>query len=121
MQSYIGEMALWSGVSLGSLDRYKRIESPKVNEVESGLDKIYLSFKSANAKSEGYIEGVMRQLKQEDFPGKKQIIIITSLIFSESITALLSGLIHPKEILRNFKRSRTLLHVLLPEQENMIM
>jgi hypothetical protein len=121
MQSYIGEMALWSGVLLGSPDRYKRIESPKVNEVESGLDKIYLSFKSANAKSEGYIEGVMRQLKQEDFPGKKQIIIINSLIFSESITALLSGLIHPKEILRNFKRSRTLLHVLLPEQENMIM
>jgi hypothetical protein len=46
------------------------------------------------------------------------ILIINSLVLVKCITALLSGLIHPKEILKSFKWSRTLLHVLLQEQEN---
>ena len=54
------------------------------------------------------------------FDRKTLILIINSLIFSKCITALLSGLIHRKEISRSFKRSRTLLHVLLQEQENTI-
>ena len=33
----------------------------------------FLSFLSANAKSEGYIEGAMRNLKQEDFPYSKRL------------------------------------------------
>jgi ubiquitin C-terminal hydrolase len=33
----------------------------------------FLSFTSANSKTEGYVEGVMRNLKQEDFPGRKYL------------------------------------------------
>ena len=49
------------------------------------------------------------------FDRKTLILIINSLIFSKMYC--LSGQIHPKEILRSFKRSRTLLHVLLPEKK----
>ena len=67
IQSYLPEIALWSGVLLWSLDRYKKTTEAR----ELSNNHPYLSFTSANAKSEGYIEGVMRHLKQEDFPGKK--------------------------------------------------
>ena len=63
-------MPLWSGVLLGSLDRY-------VDESLSEYDNLdnypYLSFKSENARTEGYIEGMMRNLKQEDFPGRRRL------------------------------------------------
>ena len=73
MRSHIHEMPLWSGVLLGSLDRYKKMESHDAHKENNNSDEAFLSYKSANAKSEGYIEGVMRQLKQEDFSGKKRI------------------------------------------------
>ena len=73
MCSYITEMPLWSGVLLGSPERFKKTGNIKVQEKNPKSDETFLSYKSANAKSEGYIEGVMRQLKQEDFPGKKRI------------------------------------------------
>ncbi len=70
---HICEMPLWSGVLLGSLNRYNKMEISKSQEEKLVSDEAFLSYKSANAKSEGYIEGVMRQLKQEDFPGKKRM------------------------------------------------
>ena len=73
MRSYITEMPLWSGVLLGSLERFKKTGNIKAQEKKNKSDETFLSYKSANAKSEGYIEGVMRQLKQEDFPGKKRM------------------------------------------------
>ncbi len=65
-------MPLWSGVLLGRLERYQ--EDLGANE-RGKLDSFnqFLSFSSANAKSEGYIEGAMRNLKEEDFPGKKHL------------------------------------------------
>ena len=69
IQSYLPEMPLWSGVLLGSLDRYKK--TTEAHELSN--DHPYLSITSANAKSEDYIEGAMRHLKQEDFPGKKRL------------------------------------------------
>ena len=61
-------MPLWSEVLLGSLNRY-------ISESHTKYDNLdgypYLSFKSANAWTEGYIEGMTRNLKQRDFPGKR--------------------------------------------------
>mgnify|MGYP002803810279 CR=1 FL=1 len=73
MRSYITEMPLWSGVLLGSLERYKKSGNMKAQEKKINSDETFLSYKSANAKSEEYIEGIMRQLKQEDSPGKKRM------------------------------------------------
>ena len=73
IRSYICEMPLWSGVLLGSLDRYSKTGCSTSHEKKDQSKEAFLSYKSANAKSEGYIEGVMRQLKQEDFPGKKRM------------------------------------------------
>ncbi|CAB4006119.1 Hypothetical predicted protein [Paramuricea clavata] len=61
LKSYLHKMPLWSGVLLGSLDRYLDRDNLK--------DYPYLSFKSVNAKTEGYIECAMKNLKQDDFPG----------------------------------------------------
>ncbi|XP_046864644.1 uncharacterized protein LOC124459168 [Xenia sp. Carnegie-2017] len=61
-------MALWSGVLLGDMTRYG--ENGGIQESSSCR---FLSFTSANAKTEGYIEGAMRNLKQEDFPGKRRL------------------------------------------------
>ena len=62
-------MPLWSGVLLGRLDRYRKDPcTTKKREVNN-----FLSFSSVNAKSEGYIEGAMRNLKQEDFSGRKRL------------------------------------------------
>jgi hypothetical protein len=69
-ESYLPEMPLWSGVLLGSLDRYI-CHSP--SEYDNLDDYPYLSFKSASARTEGYIEGMMRNLKQEDFPGRRRL------------------------------------------------
>ena len=70
IESYLPEMPLWSGILLGSLDRY-------VDESLSEYDNLdnypYLSFKSENARTEGYIKGMMRNLKQEDFPGRRRL------------------------------------------------
>ena len=69
IKKYLTEMPLWSGVLLGRLDRYR--EEPcttKKREVNN-----FLSFSSANTKSEGYIEGAMRNLKQEDFSRRKRL------------------------------------------------
>ena len=66
-ESYLPEMPLWSGVLLGSLDRYICHSSSEYDNLD---DYPYLSFKSASARTEGYIEGIMRNLKQEDFPGR---------------------------------------------------
>ena len=71
MKSYLPEMALWSGVLLGSLERYKENAVPKTKNPVTKHP--FLSFKSANSKTEGYVEGVMRYLKQEDFPGRKYL------------------------------------------------
>jgi hypothetical protein len=70
IESYLPEMPLWSGVLLGSLDRY--IDG-SLAEYDNLDDYPYLSFKSANARTEGYIEGMMRNLKQEDFPGRRRM------------------------------------------------
>ena len=66
-------MPLWSGVLLGSLDRYKTVNDAEDCGKDDSDNYPFLSFTSANAKSEGYIEGAMRHLKQEDFPGKKRL------------------------------------------------
>ena len=69
IKKYITEMPLWSGVLLGRLDRYRKDPcTTKKREVNN-----FLSFSSVNAKSEGYIEGAMRNLKQEDFSGRKRL------------------------------------------------
>lgn len=70
IESYLSEMPLWSGVLLGSLDRYI---DESLSEYDNLDDYPYLSFKSANARTEGYIEGMMRNLKQEDFPGRRRL------------------------------------------------
>jgi hypothetical protein len=61
-------MPLWSGVLLGSLDRYQF-----TLDRDDLKDYPYLSFKSVNAKTEGYIECAMRNLKQDDFPGRSRL------------------------------------------------
>ena len=66
MQLFVCKMPLWCGVLL-RLDRYKNTATSHEPKDES--NQTFLSFKSENAKSEGY----MRQLKQEDFPGKKRM------------------------------------------------
>ena len=66
-------MPLWSGVLLGSLDHYKTVNDAEDCGKDDSDNYPFLSFTSANAKSEGYIEGAMRHLKQEDFPGKKRL------------------------------------------------
>ena len=58
---------------MGSLERFKKTGNIKAQEKKPKSDETFLSYKLANAKSEGYIEGVMQQLKQEDFPGKKRM------------------------------------------------
>ena len=63
-------MPLWSGVLLASLDRYV---DESLSEYDSLDNYPYLSFKSENARTEGYIEGMMRNLKQEDFPGRRRL------------------------------------------------
>ncbi len=50
--------------------RYKT--EPSQNKARDE-ETVFLSFSSANSKSEGYIEGTMRNLKQEDFPGRKRL------------------------------------------------
>ena len=65
-------MPLWLGVLLGRLDRYQEDSSRNKKETCDPVNK-FLSFSSANAKSEGYIEGAMRNLKQEDFAGRKRL------------------------------------------------
>ena len=62
---------MWSGVLLGSLERYKENRVPKSQNPETKHH--FLSFTSANSKTEGYVEGVMRNLKQEDFLGRKYL------------------------------------------------
>jgi hypothetical protein len=71
IKSYIPEMALWSGVMLGSLQRYSGNSEANPKKLVTGHP--YLSFSSANSKTEGYIEGVMRNLKQEDFHARKHL------------------------------------------------
>ena len=73
MQSYITEMPLWSDILLGSQERFNKTGNIKAQEKKPNSDETFLSYKSANAKPGGYIEGVMRLLKQEDFPGKKRM------------------------------------------------
>ena len=68
LKSYLHEMPLWSGVLLGSLDRYQL-----TLDRDDLQDYPYLSFKSANAKTEGYIECAMRNLKQDYFPGRSRL------------------------------------------------
>ncbi len=70
IKKYLPEMPLRSGVLLGRLEHY-RDDSNGNDKGKINLLNQFLSFSSANAKSEGYIEGAMRNLKQEDFPGKK--------------------------------------------------
>ena len=72
IKKYLQEMPLWSGVLLGRLERY-RDDSNGNDKGKINLLNQFLSFSSANAKSEGYVEGAMRNLKQEDFPGKKRL------------------------------------------------
>ncbi|CAB4035484.1 kDa in NOF-FB transposable element, partial [Paramuricea clavata] len=71
LKSYLPEMALWSGVLLGSLERYKENRVPKTQNPVTKHP--FLSCTSANSKTEGYVEGVTRNLKQEDFPGPKYL------------------------------------------------
>ncbi len=73
IQLHICEMPLWSGLLLGSLNQYNKMEILKSQEEKLISDEAFLSYKTANAKWKGYIEGVMRQLKQEDVLGKKQM------------------------------------------------
>ena len=68
LKSYLHEMPLWSGVLLGSLDRYQL-----TLDRDDLQDYPYLSFKSVNAKTKGYIECAMRNLKQDDFPGRSRL------------------------------------------------
>ena len=70
LESYLPETPLWSGVLLGSLDRYICYSPSEYDNLD---DYPYLSFKSANARTEGYIEGMMRNLKQEDFLGRRRL------------------------------------------------
>ncbi|CAB4032869.1 ubiquitin carboxyl-terminal hydrolase 26 29 37, partial [Paramuricea clavata] len=58
--------------------RYKENRVPKTqNPVPKTQNPVtkhpFLSCTSANSKTEGYVEGVMRNLKQEDFPGQKYL------------------------------------------------
>ena len=71
IKSYLPEMALWSGVLLGSLEQYKENSGRKPQNLIT--TQPFLSFSSANSKTEGYIEGAMRNLKQENFPGRKHL------------------------------------------------
>jgi hypothetical protein len=69
IKKYLTEMPLWSGVLLGRLDRYRKDPcTTKKREVNN-----FLSFSSTNTKSAGYIKGPMRNLKQEDFSGRKRL------------------------------------------------
>lgn len=70
IRKHIAEMPLWSGVLLGNLERYQTNSSQ--NETQENTP-LFLSFSSENSKSEGYIESAMRNLKQEDFPGRKRL------------------------------------------------
>ena len=70
IKKYVVEMPLWSGVLLGRLERY-RDDCNEKRQIRS-LNQ-FLSFSSVNAKTEGYIEGAMRNLKQEDFTGRKRL------------------------------------------------
>ena len=70
IKKYVVEMPLWSGVLLGRLERYRDNYNEK-RQIRS-LNQ-FLSFSSANAKTEGYIEGAMRNLKQKDFTGRKHL------------------------------------------------
>lgn len=72
IQKWIPEMPLWSGVLLGRLERYQTGSSEDGKRKALAANQ-FLSFSSANAKSEGYIEGAMRNLKQEDFPCRKHL------------------------------------------------
>ena len=71
VKSYLPEMALWSGVLPGSLERYRENSGRKPQNLKT--TQPFLSFSSANSKTEGYIEGAMRNLKQEDFLGCKHL------------------------------------------------
>ena len=70
IEKHIAEMPLWSGVLLGNLERYQTNSSQ--NETQENTP-LFLAFSSENSKSEGYIESAMRNLKQEDFPGRKRL------------------------------------------------
>ena len=69
IEDLLPEMPLWSSVLLGSLDRYSRTPGTSTDDKDSK----YMSYLSANNKSEGYVEGAMKQLKQEDFGGLKRL------------------------------------------------
>ena len=71
IKSYLPEMALWSGVLLGSLQRYRGESKAKTENAVTEM--AFLSFSSANSQTEGYIEGVMRNIKQEDFHAQKHL------------------------------------------------
>ena len=71
IKSYLPEMALWSGVLLGSLQRYRGESKAKPENAVTEMP--FLSFSSANSKTEGYIEGVMRNIKQKDFHAQKHL------------------------------------------------
>ena len=70
IEKHIAEMPLWSGVLLGNLERYQTNSSQ--NETQENTP-LFLSFSSENSKSEGFIKSAMRNLKQEDFPGRKRL------------------------------------------------
>ena len=61
-------MPLVPGILLGKLEKYQSKSSQnKIHDDET----LFLSFSPANSKSEGYMESTMRNLKQEDFAGRK--------------------------------------------------
>ena len=61
-------MPLVSGILLGKLEKYQSKSSQnKIHDDET----LFLSFSPANSKSEGCMESTMRNLKQEDFAGRK--------------------------------------------------
>ena len=72
VKKWIPKMPLWSGVLLGRLERYQTGSSEDGKRKSLAVNQ-FLSFSSANAKSGGYIEGAMRNLKQEDFPCQKRL------------------------------------------------
>ena len=72
VKKWIPEMPLWSGVLLGRLECYQTGSSEDEKRKSLAVNQ-FLSFSSANAKSEGYIEAAMRNLKQEDFPCRKRL------------------------------------------------
>ena len=57
IEELLPEMPLWSSVLLGSLDRY--IKDPESIPSAPGHDKRYMSYLTANNKSEGHVEGAM--------------------------------------------------------------